>query len=133
MQLNFKQLAQVDNSCTLEVTFPTPLTTRPAWYLAGGTRIDADVARMRKLLQETAFISQWQEQRKASYSQPTAYTVTSLMLHGRLQSVSILYMAIVFSNTSSSWVTYTSAASVGWCPQCYHPCSPVAGRPGAWL
>ncbi|DBB17865.1 TPA: hypothetical protein ACH3X3_002882 [Trebouxia sp. C0006] len=30
----------------------------------GGTRSDADVARMRKLLQETAFINQWHEQQK---------------------------------------------------------------------
>ncbi len=60
---------------------------------------------MRKLLQETAFINQWHEQRKASYSQPlVAYTATSLVLHGRMQSGSILYMAIVFLNTFSSLV-----------------------------
>ena len=57
------------------------MTTRPGWYIVGGTRSDADVARMRKLLQETALINQWHEQRKASYSHPLlAYTATSLVL-----------------------------------------------------
>ena len=41
------------------------------WCLEGGIRSDADVARMRQLLRETADIKLWHEERKASYFQTT--------------------------------------------------------------
>ena len=41
------------------------------YCLEGGIRNDADVARVRQLLQETADIKLWHEERKASYFQTT--------------------------------------------------------------
>lgn len=81
---------------------------------------------------EAAYIRRWYEQRKASCSDPLS-NLRSHTSHVAWHdaTVSVLHLATVVMKIVSAF--RLSLDFKGWCLQCHHPCSPVAGRPGAWF